>query len=105
VIALEGRYEARGLRVVSVTKDGDDDDSRKEVAETAREEKMTYPCFLDTDGMWSQKADVGGIPAFLVVDREGRLAYKHSGKLTEGTEAFEKMRGAIEKALDRKVAN
>lgn len=105
MLALEGRYEARGLRVVSVTKDGEDEDDRKHVAETAREEKMSYPCFLDVDGAWSEKAEVGGIPAFVVVDRDGKVAYKHSGKLSENTEGFEKMRGAIEKALERKVAN
>jgi hypothetical protein len=105
VLSLAGRFGARGLRVVSVTKDGAEEDDRKHVAETAREEKMTYPCFLDVDGSWSQTAEVGGIPAFLIVGKDGRLAYRHSGKLTESSEAFEKMRAAIEMALERSVPN
>lgn len=105
MLTLEGRYEARGLRVVSVTKDGEDEDDRKHVAETAKEEKMTYPCFLDVDGSWSESAEMAGIPVFVVLDREGKTAYRHAGKLSEGTDSFEAMKGAIEKALDRKVAN
>lgn len=105
MLTLEGRYKARGLRVVSVTKDGEDEDGKKEVAEKAREEKMTYPCFLDVDGTWSEKAEMSAIPVFMVLDRDGKTAYKHTGKLSEGTESFEAMKGAIEKALERKVAN
>ena len=105
MLTLEGRYKARGLRVVSVTKDGEDEDGKKEVAEKAREEKMTYPCFLDVDGTWSEKAEMSAIPVFMVLDRDGKTAYKHTGKLSEGTESFEAMKGAIEKALECKVAN
>jgi predicted transcriptional regulator len=90
---------------VSVTKDGEDEEAKKHVAETAREEKMTYPCFLDVDGAWSEKSEMAAIPVFMIVDRQGKVAYKHSGKLAEGTDSFEAMRSAIDKALERKVAN
>jgi hypothetical protein len=105
VLELGGRYEARGLRVVSVTKHGGDEEDRKLVAETASKEKMTYPCFLDADGAWSKLAGLNLVPVFLVVDREGRVAYRHWGKLAQGTGGFDQMRDAIELALARSVPN
>jgi hypothetical protein len=100
VLELERRYSARGLRVISVTEDGEDEARRKHVAETAREEKMTYPCFLDVDGTWSDSAEMASIPVFVVVGRDGRMVYKHSGKLSEGSEALAEMSRAIDKALN-----
>ena len=82
-----------------MTKGGDDADERREVLETAREEKMDYPCFLDHDGSWSKQADVDHIPAFVVLDRSGRLAYRYGGKLLQGTSAFDELAKAIEQAL------
>jgi hypothetical protein len=99
VLALAGRYGARGLRVVSVTKHGEDDAERAEVASVAKDEKMTYPCFLDVGGGWSEQAGTGHIPAFLVVDRKGRLVYRHGGKLVQGTADFEALVKAIDQAL------
>jgi hypothetical protein len=100
VIALAGRLGARGLRVVSVTKHGDDAAERAEIAAVAKEEGMTYPCFLDIGGGWSERAGIGHIPAFFVLDRDGRLVYRHGGKLVEGTPEFEAVERAISRALD-----
>jgi hypothetical protein len=97
---LAGRYGARGLRVVSVTNHGDDDAERAEVAAAAKEEKMTYPCFLDVGGGWSEGAGIGHIPAFVVIDRSGRLVYRHGGKLSEGTSDFDALTRAIERAIE-----
>jgi hypothetical protein len=60
---------------------------------------MTYPTFLDVDGRWSKEAAIGMSPAFLVVGKSGRLAYRYSGKLLEGTPEFDALVAAIEKAL------
>jgi hypothetical protein len=100
VLALAGRYGTRGLRVVSVTKHGEDDAERTHVASVAKEEKMTYPCFLDVGGGWSTQAGIGHIPAFVVLDRGGRLVYRHGGKLVEGSAEFEALTRAIERALE-----
>jgi predicted DsbA family dithiol-disulfide isomerase len=99
VLALAGRFGTRGLRVVSVTKHGDGAEERAEVAEAAKHEKMTYPCFIDLDGKWSESAGIGHIPAFVVLDRKGRLVYRHGGKLTEGSADYEALTRAIEQAL------
>jgi hypothetical protein len=99
VLALERRFGARGLRVIGVTKDGEDEAERKHVAETAKEEKMTYPSFLDIDGSWTKASRLGMVPAFLVVGKHGRLLYRYSGKLVEGTPQFDEVAAAIDRAL------
>jgi hypothetical protein len=85
---------------VSVTGHGDDATERKRVEDTAKEEGMGYPCFLDVDGKWSAQADAGGIPAFLLIGKDGRLAHRFKGKLTEGPE-LEALAASIEQALER----
>ncbi len=82
-----------------MTNHGGDDAERAEVASVAREEKMTYPCFLDVDGAWSERAAVGHVPAFMVLDRDGRLVYRHGGKLVAGTPELEAVIRAIDRAL------
>lgn len=99
VISLAGRYGTRGLRVVSVTKHGEDDAERAEVASVAKQEGMTYPCFLDVGGSWSDRAGIGHVPAFFVLDRAGKLVYRHGGKLVQGTPEFEAVVQAIDRAL------
>ncbi len=99
VLELAGRFGARGLRVVSVTTHGEDEQERSFVASVAKEEKMTYPCFLDVDGGWSKSAGVGHIPAFVVLDRQGQLVYRHGGKLLQGTADYDALVHAIETAL------
>ena len=99
MLALERRFGARGLRVVGVTKDGEDEAERNHVAETAKEEKMTYPSFLDIDGSWTSGSKLGMAPSFLVVGKNGKMLYRASGKLVEGTPAFEELARAIERAL------
>ncbi len=95
--ALERRYGTRGLRVVSVTKE----DDRAEVEATAKQHGMSYPGFLDVDGAWSRAADVRSIPAFVLVDKSGQLAYRHKGALREGSAAFESLAAVLERALAR----
>ncbi len=97
VKALEGRFKARGLRVVSVTRE----DDRAEVETTSKQHGMDYPGFLDIDSSWSRQSGTLMIPAFVVVDKSGQLAYRHVGKLTEGSKGFEELASVLEQALSR----
>jgi len=103
VLALKGRLGARGLRVVSVSNYDPDEgeEDKKLIANTAQEEKMTYPCFLDADGAWQKSVGTkGDIPYFLLVDKEGHVVFRHSGKLTIGSSEDKELGAAIEQALD-----
>jgi len=97
VKVLVERNAGRGLRLIGVTRDGADAAERANVEKVAREHGMTAPSYLDVGGGWSKQADVGLAPAFLLVDRDGRLAYRYVGMLSEDSDAFRAMTAALEK--------
>lgn len=99
VIELARRFGTRGLRVMGVTQSGESDEERKSVLEAAREEKMSWPTLLDPEGAWWSAAGVGMAPTFLVYGKDGRLVYRHTGKLVKDTEGFTALSKAIEQAL------
>ena len=90
---------------MSTTRDGADQESKQRVADVAREEGMQYPCFLDVDSSWSKQIGVRTIPAFIVVDRRGKLAYRHMGRLRRDSNAFAALEHAIDQALTRSVVD
>ena len=80
-----------------MTKGGTDPASRAEVERVAADHGMTAPSYLDGDGSWMKSAGVRLAPTFMLLDREGRLAYRHAGKLSVGDSAFEEMTAILEK--------
>ena len=60
---------------------------------------MTSPTYLDVDGSFAKASGLGHNPSFLIVGRDGRTAYRHAGKLVEGSEGFERLAQAIDRAL------
>ena len=98
VKALEKRHHGRGLRTISVTEY--DTDQRKLVADAVEKHGMEYPCYLDSDGEWLKRAGIKLIPVFVLIDKDGRVAYRHAGKLTEGTADYEALDAAIVKTLE-----
>jgi len=99
VHALERRFQGRGLRLIGVTGAGETEEERSDVVRVAREHHMTSPTYLDVDGSFAKASGLGHNPAFLVIGRDGRSAYRAAGRLTEGTENFERLALAIEHAL------
>jgi hypothetical protein len=101
LLALQGRFGARGLRVIGVANmDPDDVAAERDAAEqAAREEKMDWPTYLDARGEWAKAAGMVDIPAFLVLGPDGRVLRRHRGKLALVTEAYVEMERAIERAL------
>ena len=99
VHALERRYAARGLRVVGVTKHGEDAAEIADIDRIVKQHHMTSPTFLDLDGSWSRASGLGNNPSYLVIGKDGRAIYRFAGKLTEGTDDFAALASAIEGAL------
>ena len=97
--ALERRFQGRGLRLIGVTGTGETEEERAEVERVAREHHMTSPTYFDVDGWFANKSGLGNNPAFLVIGKDGRSVYRAAGKLTEGTEQFDRLAQAIERAL------
>jgi hypothetical protein len=86
---------------VGVTAHPADDDGTEAaaVAETAREEGMTWATFLDRGSAWAAPIGLEERPHFAVVDRAGRVAHEHHGRLLEGTAEFDGLAAAIDRAL------
>jgi len=103
VHALERRFDGRGLRLIGVTKSGQTEEERADVERTAKEHHMTSPTFLDVDGSFSKASGLGNNPAYLVIGKDGRSLYRAAGKLTEGTDEFERLAQAIERALSSEI--
>jgi hypothetical protein len=101
VLALHGRYQARGLRVSGVTDfdPADAESERKSVIDAAKEEKMDYPTFLDENNAWSKKHGVAEIPHFLILGHDGSVVFRHHGKLVVDSPVYLEIVKAIEKAL------
>lgn len=100
MLALEGRFRTRGLRVVSTSPTpGDDAAERAAITEAARDENMSYPCFLDEGSAWARQLGLQVRPSFAVIGRDGRVVYHFAGLLTEGTPEYAAMESAIDQAL------
>jgi hypothetical protein len=98
VKALEERHHSRGLRVIGVTRTGQDEEERKYTADTAKKHGMTSPTFIDDpNGTWAKEANITPMPGFLLIDRQGKIAYRYAGKLEQGSDAFEAMSKLVEK--------
>ena len=91
------RNAARGLRAVGITGHGDGDEEKAQVLKAATDHGVTWPTMLDVSGAWQKAADIHMEPTFLLLDRTGKVAYRHSGKLTADGEAFAKMAAMLEK--------
>jgi len=84
VHVLESTHEARGLRVIGVTRFGKNDFERKRISSVARKHGMHAPSFLDFEQTWTDASDINMNPTFVLLDKEGRVAFRSVGQLAEG---------------------
>jgi hypothetical protein len=84
---------------VSTTIRTDDPSELDAVRRVVRDERMPYPCYLDRGSQWARTADLHARPAFLLIGRDGRVAYYHRGPLTADTPAHVRFVAAVERAL------
>jgi cytochrome c biogenesis protein CcmG, thiol:disulfide interchange protein DsbE len=75
--ALHEEHADRGLRVVGVTVD-----SRNAIADVhafIEEFGMTYDVWVDPDHRVLDRFGAAGVPITVLIDREGRVAWRHLG--------------------------
>lgn len=77
----------------------DNADEHDAIAETIREERMTYPCYLDAGAEWSLATGLRQVPSFALIDRRGRVLYRSRGVILEGNEELAALTAAVERAL------
>ena len=72
--AVYRRYKDRGVAVLLINQG----ESPEQVRAWAGK-RFTAPILLDRDGAVGTRYGVNGIPRLLIIDREGRILYDHSG--------------------------
>lgn len=92
--ALHEEHEHRGLRVVGVTVDSRNaiDDVHQFIGEFG----MTYDVWLDPDHTVLDRFRGSGVPLSVLIDRDGRIAWRHLGMFQRGDPA---LLAALEQAL------
>jgi len=98
--AVERRYRARGLRIVSVhTPEFDFEKPHAAVQQKLRALGIGYPVMLDNDMSYWKAIGNRYWPAFYLVDREGRVRAFFAGETHAGDDRARAMESQIEALL------
>lgn|GEM_PF-1435067 len=90
-------YRARGVELYSVdTVEGSAADRESMVREFLLKNRLTFPVVLDDDSA-SVAFSVESLPTMVVLDRSGRVLWRHIGELDASEERS--LRGVLDKAL------
>ena len=84
---LQKTHAASGLRIIGVSIDAARD--RDKVAAMAPQLGITYDVWLDPDERIAGIVRYGGVPASMLVDRNGAVVWKHVGVLRAGLPGLE----------------
>jgi len=93
--AMHNKLAPRGFKVVGVSLDESGRDAVKEFVE---QHKMTYPIALDPEGKLANIFQTTVIPTSVVIDRGGKIVWKHYGLIEANDPELAK---AVEKALGK----
>ncbi len=91
--ALHAKYGSKGFEVVGVSLD---EGGAEVVKPFVDEQKITYPIVLDPDGLLADILAASVLPTSALVDRDGKVVWKHIGIVLPNDETLAK---AIEQAL------
>jgi peroxiredoxin len=75
-------YKARGLAVVGVSMD---EDGWKAVKPYLATKKIDYPIVVGNDDVAKAYGGVDALPSTFIIDREGKIAFSHSGLVGKDT--------------------
>jgi cytochrome c biogenesis protein CcmG/thiol:disulfide interchange protein DsbE len=89
-IEFSQKYRKSGLVVIGVSLD---DDGWKTVKPFLKDHGMRYPVVVGTGGL-AKRYHVGEMPVTLLIDRQGKIAFSHTGVVDK--DAFEsELRGLL----------
>jgi len=83
---LYDKYRGAGFVLLGVNVD----DDAKRGADLATKMGLKFPVLLDTDKTVSRLYDLGTMPSSVLIDRDGRVRYVHSGYLAGYEDLYEK---------------
>ncbi len=82
LVELREQYHKRGFEIIGVSVDSLDEYDPAEVAAFIKEHKVSYPIVMATKEMVSAFGPVTGLPTTLVIDRQGKIRYRHRGLIS-----------------------
>jgi thiol-disulfide isomerase/thioredoxin len=94
-------YRPRGVELYSVDTDDPSADREAQVKEFLLKNGLEFPVVLD-DGTASSAFSIAVLPTMLVLDRDARVVWNHTGALTRAGE--EDLRGVLERILSAPAA-
>lgn len=97
---LHARYSANGLRVIGVSIDAAAD--QEKVIETAPAFGINYDIWLDPAERIAGVMRYGGVPASMLIGRNGAVRWKHVGVIRGDTPGFKE---ALRDVLEMKSAH
>jgi peroxiredoxin len=80
-IALQKKHGSKGLAVIGISLD----DEEKPVRSFYTEFGMTYPVAMGNAAMAEQYGGILGLPVTFVIDRQGRIRFRHDGQTDAAT--------------------
>lgn len=90
---LQERERTNGLRVVGVSIDAAED--RQRVIEAGPQLGIAYDVWLDPEDRIAGLTGTTAVPASVLIDRKGRLRWRHVGVLRGDTPGFEQILGEL----------
>jgi thiol-disulfide isomerase/thioredoxin len=75
-IEWQKKYGDQGFHVIGISMDDDEKAARKFV----KRYKFNYPAAMGTEKLANSYGGILGLPANLIIDREGRIVAKHVGE-------------------------
>lgn len=95
LVELHAAQSPRGFTVIGVSIDASKNDGR--VADFAQEFSIPYPIWRDPESLSLQVLRGDGLPVSVLIDRRGKLRWKHVGLLDVADPEFV---AALQRALD-----
>jgi len=80
--ALHDEHRARKFRVVGISVD--EKDFEQDVKKYVEREKVQFPIVLDPEGRIGNLFRISVLPTSVLLDREGKVVWIHTGLIAEG---------------------
>ncbi len=82
---LQQKHQAAGLVVLAVN----EDESRSDAEAFLQQYPANFAVLFDKEGQLASQYQIPGMPTTVVIDRNGKIRYSHSGFFESKTAAFE----------------
>ncbi|MBN8447269.1 MAG: TlpA family protein disulfide reductase [Gammaproteobacteria bacterium] len=82
---LQQKHQAAGLVVLAVN----EDEERSDAEAFLKQYPASFAVLFDKEGQLASQYQIPGMPTTVVIDRNGKIRYSHSGFFESKTAAFE----------------